>query len=92
MNDNKLHQEAHIVASMEAMPDGQEEQRCTMTYVTIAQEFEPLKNVFGNPMVRVHIKRFNVVLEFLCILEDDKFNISAAWPICDAISSYASKC
>lgn len=78
---NEFHQKANIIAGMKAMPNGQKHQRCQMADISIAQKFQPLKHIFGQPMICVCVKRFNVTMELFGIFKTCQTNICATRPI-----------
>lgn len=67
--NNKLQRECNIVTGMETMPNCQENQCAQLTVVAIAEESQTFVYIFGCPMVGLHIKTVNIMLESSCILE-----------------------
>lgn len=49
--------------------------------MAIVQEFQSFVNVFGHPIVRLHIEAIDVVLEASGILKNKQFNVGASRPI-----------
>lgn len=88
-HDQEFHQEAHVVARMEAMPHGQEDQRPGLTVITIAQELQSLENILGHPVIGLHVEAVDVMLESFGILEHQEFNIRAAVPLSRSVGASA---
>lgn len=66
---DELHNEAHVIPRMEAMPNSKE---CESGYLTIklgSEEFQPFINVFCTPMVCVNVEGLDIVIIFCSIFE-----------------------
>lgn len=62
VNNQVLHDECHVVATMKAMPDGQKYQSGTIANVTIVEELQTLEDVLGDPLICVDIETVHIVL------------------------------
>lgn len=49
MNEQKLHEEGHVVAGVKAVPDCEEHERRNMTDVLVVEKLEALVDVLENP-------------------------------------------
>lgn len=54
-HDDELHKEAHVVANMQTVPEGQEEESQRLREHPVAQKFESLVNI----PEQIHIKLVN---------------------------------
>lgn len=70
LNQQKLHEECHVVARVESMPGSKEEESRNVTDVTVVEELETLVDVLENPQVSLDVERRNVLLKVVCVLED----------------------
>lgn len=75
---HKLHEERHVVAAVESVPNGQEEQRPKVAQHAVVQELEPLVHVHGDPVVRLHVERLDVVAKLAGVLEHAHLDVGAA--------------
>lgn len=70
MNQHEFHEECHVIARMEAVPDGKKQKCRNVTYVSIVEEFETFVHVLENPQVCLYIECWNVIAKAVCVFED----------------------
>lgn len=81
IHNGELHQEAHIISTVESVPHGQKHQRHQLTDQSIVEELQPLVHILGRPVIRIHIKRIDVMLVTRRILEAHQPNVRTARPV-----------
>lgn len=80
-HDRKLQIESHVVAAVQTVPEGQEQERDGLAGVAIPQEGHPFVDILRHPRIGVQVETLNVVSKLGHTLKYAQFNVSAAIPL-----------
>lgn len=66
---------------MEAVPHGEKQQSCQVTYVLIVEELESFVDVLKHPSICLHVEGCHILMEVVGVFKDVQLNISATSPV-----------